>query len=111
MILLMAENLHLRSLPHYLQGFKKIPGRFLAGFLSYQQYNSMVLIEQISNLHVNLDIGPWSTPHRKQRFIGIPDPKKGMVSGTQPTILKRLFQLDDEPNLYIGIGCFTIHPF
>ncbi len=29
----------------------------------------------------------------------------------RPTIYKWLFQLDDEPNLYIGNGCFTKHPF
>ena len=29
----------------------------------------------------------------------------------QTTIYKWLFQLDDEPNLYIKSGCFTKHPF
>ena len=29
----------------------------------------------------------------------------------QPFIYKWLFQLDDEPNLYIGNVCFTKHPF
>ena len=47
-------------------------------------------------------LGPG--PPRKRKFIGIPDPKNDMVSGTQTTIFKWLFQLDDEPNLYIGNG-------
>ena len=29
----------------------------------------------------------------------------------RPTIYKWLFQLDDEPNLYIENGYFTKHPF
>ena len=29
----------------------------------------------------------------------------------ETSIYKWLFQLDDEPNLYIGNGCFTKHPF
>ena len=33
------------------------------------------------------------------------------IPGTpRPTIYKWLFQLDDEPHLYLGNGCFTKHP-
>ena len=35
---------------------------------------------------------------------------KQLPGTPRPTIYKWLFQLDDEPNLYLGNGCFTKHP-
>ena len=40
-------------------------------------------------------------------------PVMGLVNAETPetSIYKWLFQLDDEPNLYIENGCFTKQPF
>ena len=44
----------------------------------------------------------------KTKHLPIRLPRNNILGTPRPTIYKWLFQLDDEPNLYIENGCFTI---
>ena len=79
-----ANQLRLVGYPHYLQGFRNIPGGCL-GFLNHQQYGQKLggaTSNSLEQLH-HLLARPWRPPPLRESHLGVLKARKGTTNKKQ----------------------------